>query len=327
MTHLCRPLMYVKQTIRERTRHLYAYITQRPCFHGQAYNPTTNTWTTRGELPEDVVTSDLTAWPWENFIYVTGGYIGDYTAVGTTYRLDVSDSPESFELMAYETVASSSNPRGDIHAVVEYGYAYLAGGLTDTSNWCVGLRTTERYHMASDTWEELADLSLGRADMAVVLLNGKIVAMGGERKPDNCDVVDPAKGSYPEDQVEVLLNPSSGKDAKWVEYEDFEDNRFRFSAAAVPALNRIYTFGGQLPFDFDCDCFPTSDEIGVATEVEKEDGPDLSAGSIAAIVLGAGAFVFLASFLVRGFIASRNKETLESQSEIELEVKEEGNLE
>jgi hypothetical protein len=294
----------------------------------QSFNPKTNTWTTRGELPEDVVTSDLTAWAWENYIYVTGGFQADYTAVGTTYRLEVSNDPTDFDSMGYETVTSSSNPRGDIHAVTLYGYAFIAGGLTHTSLWCEGLQTTERYHMASDTWQVLSDLDLGRADMAVAVLNGKIVAIGGESKPENCkNVSDPAYGSFPSDRVEVLLNPSDSN-AKWVEFETFQDKRFRFAAAAVPAQNRIYTFGGQLPFDFTCDCFPTSDLVGIGTEVlEQEESNSLSGGAIAAIALGSLGFVIIAFWVIRKCIQKRNKEAVEKQSTADLEPKEDGVME
>ena len=155
------------------------------------------------------------------------------------------NSPADFETMGYETVASSSNPRGDFYAVELYGYAYLAGGISHLSDWCEGLKTTERYHMESNTWETLPDLAVGRADMAVAVLNGKIVSMGGETKPEIC-AENPAYGSFPDDQVEVLLDPGAGGNAAWVRFEDFIDQRFRFAAAVVPAQNRIYTFGGQL---------------------------------------------------------------------------------
>ena len=88
--------------------------------------------------------------------------------------------------MKYEKLTSSSKPRGDIHAVTLYGYAYMAGGLSHETLWCEGLTLTERYHMSSDTWQTLPDLNVGRADMGVAVLNGKIITIGGETKPDDC---------------------------------------------------------------------------------------------------------------------------------------------
>jgi hypothetical protein len=248
---------------------------------------------------------------------VTGGFLADYISVGTTYRLDMTESPADFESMGYENVTSSSNPRGDFHAVELYGYAYLAGGISHLSNWCEGLKTTERYHMETDTWEALPDLAVGRADMAVAVLNGKIVSVGGETKPDVCEEEDPAYGSFPDDQVEVLLNPGAGKDAEWVRFEDFIDERFRLAAAVVPAQNRIYTFGGQLPYDFTCDCFPTSDDVAIGTEVYQPEQQQLSAGAIAGIVIASVVVVGIALFLLRRKCKNRREMAVESPTEFE----------
>ena len=252
-----------------------------------AYNPQTDTWRTVGNLPEGVVTSDLAAWSWENkYLYVAGGYLNDYTSVGETFRIDVTADElalDSDGFLATEQLTASPNPRGDFQAVVLYGYAYLAGGITHTSQWCEALKTTERYHMKTDTWETLVDLSVGRADMAVANLNGKIVAIGGETKPDDCkDVEDPAYGSFPASEIDVMTH---GDYPKWIEYEHFTDERFRFAAAGVPALNKIFTFGGQLPYDFTCDCFATSDDVAVGLEDYQEGDDGMSTGGIVGLVI------------------------------------------
>ena len=218
--------------------------------------------------------------------------------------------------MQYTALAPSPNPRGDIHAVEMFGYAYLAGGISHEGFWCEGLVTTERYHMETDSWQEMAPLAVGRADMAMAVMNGKIVSIGGETKPDDCvDVQDPAYGSFPEDVVEVLLNPEStsgSSAAEWIPYEKFDDKRFRFAAAVVPALDKLYTFGGQLPFDFTCDCFPTSDLVGVATEVfREEESSGLHPGGIAAIVLGSLLGVLIIGFLVR--MAGRRESNIDPE--------------
>jgi hypothetical protein len=139
---------------------------------------------------------DLTSWSWKNHIYVTGGFLADYVSVGTTYCLDMTESLADFESMGYENVTSSSNPRGDFHAVELYGYAYFSGGISHLSNWCEGLKTTECYHMEMDTWEALPDLAVGRADMAIAMLNGKIVSVGGKMKPDVCEEEDPPMAPF-----------------------------------------------------------------------------------------------------------------------------------
>ena len=276
-------------------------------------------WTTQGYLPDEYVTSDTTAWTWENFVYVTGGFEYNYTAVGTTYRMpvDTGNASAILNTAGLEVMSTSPHPRGDFHAVTLFGYAYLAGGITHTSLWCEGLTTTERYHMATDTWEQLSPLATGRADMAVAVLNNKIISIGGETKPEGCaELSDPAYGSFPADDVEVLLRPSAGQDdAQWTPFAQFLDERFRFAAAVVPVQNRLYTFGGQLPFDFTCDCFPTSDDVAVGTEVFVEEEDDsLEAGAIAAIILGAFIGIVVSCWVLCKLAAKQNKERVESKT-------------
>jgi len=262
----------------------------------------------------------LTAWTWGDWIYVAGGFLQDYTAVGNTYRILVSEDGGLEELD--NQLATSPHPRGDYQGVVLDGYAYVAGGLTHTSFWCESLTTTERYHMETDTWETLADLEVGRADMAATLLNGHIVALGGETKPEDCaQLADPAYGSFPTDHVTLLeITGTENHNLEWAKHDDFTDERFRFAAVTIPSQNRIYTFGGQLPFDFTCDCFPTSTHVAYG-EATMEKAP-LSGGAIAGIVIlclvVVGLLVFVWSKLQK---TTMEKESLEVQLENEQAAK------
>mmetsp|Transcript_33437 Transcript_33437/g.49849 ORF Transcript_33437/g.49849 Transcript_33437/m.49849 type:complete len:440 (-) Transcript_33437:114-1433(-) len=288
------------------------------------YDPVADEWTTLGIVPDDLVTSDLTAWSYEGSLFVTGGFIADYTAVGNTYRIDFN--ADATAVTSYVSLNPSPNPRGDFHAIEYNGYAYLAGGITHEGGWCEGLKTTERYSIKDDAWETLADLDVGRADMAVALLNGKILAMGGESKPDDClEIQDPAYGSFPQDDVEVLLNPAgAGADSSWDKFGDLPDQRFRFAAATVPPLNRVYTFGGQLPLDFTCDCFPTNNRIAVGMEVLREEDASsgLGSGAIAGIVIAAlVAVALIVGLLLMLRKTEARKESVEAQLAIEQEAK------
>lgn len=271
-----------------------------------SFNPKTNTWTKRGKLPDNIVTSDLAAWTHRNYIYVAGGFDADYNAVGNTYRLDLTGgNVVDFESMKYEERTPMKVPRGDMHAVTMWGKAYLAGGITHENEWCVGMRDTEVYDMGDDTWERWSSLTYGRADMAVSVLNGKIFASGGESKPDRCaELGDPAFGSIPEDHVEVTKPEPESSHAHWYVIGKIKDERFRFSAATVPALNRIYHFGGQLPFDFDCQCFRADDKVGYMTELFIPETNDtnldttLSAGAITSIIIASLVGVGIVSLLI-----------------------------
>ena len=219
--------------------------------------------------------------------------------MGNTYLLDVSKNPKDFDSMGYQALSPMNVPRGDFNAVELYGYAYLAGGITDESMWCLSLDTVERYHMATDTWETIEPLNVGVDDSAMCKLRGKIISIGGETKPWDCATLpDPASASLPGDHVEVL-DPALGTDANWIVFSDFKEDRFRFAAAAVPALSRIYTFGGQKSFNEDCQCFATSDAVVYAAESSEQE-PDTSAGlspgAIAGISIAAVVGVAVASF-------------------------------
>jgi hypothetical protein len=117
--------------------------------------------------------------------------------------------------------------------------------------------------------------------------------------------------------VEVLLNPGAGNDAEWVRFEDFIDERFCFAAAVVPAQNRTYTFGGQLPYDFTCDCFPTSDNVAVGTKVYQPEQQQLSACAIAGIVSASVIVVGIALFLLRRKCKNRCEMAVELPTEFE----------
>jgi len=250
------------------------------------------------------VTSDLTAWAHDNHIYVTGGYRGDYTALSTTYKIAVADLTASSEtnIVTSTVLKPMSSARGDMHSVEYEGYVYVFGGFS-SDDWCKPLNLSERYHIKSDTWESLETLQFDRADMAVTELFGKIMVIGGESKPYGCRN-DPAEGSIPQNHVEVY-DPLS---MKWLLYTPFQDYRFRFGAVAVKAQGRVYTFGGQLHYNKECNCFPSSNEVGIAQENLVQAGTStssgLSIGAVVGIALGsvAGALVIVSS--VRYFMRS-----------------------
>lgn len=285
-----------------------------------AFNPYNNTWTTRGYLPEDIVTSDAAGWSTNQYIYYAGGYDSNYTAQPKTFRLDVSNNPTNFTSMAYTPLSSMKVRRGDFSAEAAFGYAYIVGGTSDATEYCVSMTDVERYDIASDTWEVMEPLNYGVDDSAVAFLRGKIVTVGGETKRWNCLTVgDPALGSDPDNVVEAIdasLNATETSSNPWKVYSDFPFNLMRFDAVAVPAQGRIYTFGGQRPFDEGCQCFAAVDSILYGTESFASTMPTqgsssnskLSPGAIAgisiAVIVGVG--------IIGGFIfwryARRDKE-------------------
>jgi len=233
------------------------------------YDPETNTWSTPGIISEEYLTSDNGAFTNadESQIYVVGGYNPFYTApeaLSVTLAIDVASALDTDEPVIFvEEKASLNTQRGDVHAVSspDGKKAYVAGGFE--SYPCVPLTSVEVYDIESDTWSYTDDLNSARGDKALVQLDGKIYAIGGETShPDQCaedplDVPPLSAQSVAVDDVEVF-HPNKNK---WTVLSDIPNFRFRFSGAAHPDTGVIYTFGGQDAFDADCKCFPTNDNV------------------------------------------------------------------
>lgn len=165
--------------------------------------------------------------------------------------------------------------RGDISSAIdrENGVVLVAGGFTHANKFCEPNKHSEIYNIADDTWTEVAPLQFGRADKALVYLDGVFYAMGGERQVAGfCDLEvkpEPGERTIPIDQVESFdLSTNT-----WTYVSDLPVHRFRFPAVAEG--NRIYSFGGQVSFNQTCDCFASTDTIIVYTEIESW-APELS---------------------------------------------------
>jgi len=267
------------------------------------YDPSKDKWRTVGYLPEDVTKSDITGFVHEEYIYVVGGFDATYTAHGSTYRIDTTafasdvDSSDEIPVSAIDEMASLNEARGDIQAAVLDGYAYVAGGITHENQWCHPLASSERYHIATDTWQTMDDLMVGRADAAMGAIHGKVFIIGGETKPSDCDP-DPAFASIPVSDLEVFQHADDAHNTNdWTVMEEFPADMFRFSAVAVPALDSIFTFGGQKPYNTECDCYETSDAIVFHKSTMVDVHVDSAAPAVASsAVMGVSVFGALLGF-------------------------------
>ena len=258
------------------------------------YDPETNSWSTPGSIPVSRLTSDNGAFTNadESQVYVVGGYNPFYSnpdALPTLFTIDVASA---LDADAPSIVIGDKTPmqtqRGDIHAVTDSRgtKAYVTGGFSMYP--CAPLKSVEVYDMKADTWSFTGDLGSARGDKALVELDNRIYAVGGETShEDQCsddpaDVPPLSAQSVAVDDVEVL-HPNK---AKWSVVASIPNFRFRFSAAAHPASGKIYTFGGQDAFDFDCNCFPTSDTV-VAYQVGGGSSPGVVIRGTASIVVSA----------------------------------------
>jgi hypothetical protein len=246
--------------------------------------------------------SDLTGFYQDEVAYFIGGYNASYTAQSAAFMIDPRNNTEEggallnitdiaplptaradLSSITYSTASSSSSSGGDTTTT---NYAIVTGGFTHANNFCAPLKSSEQYNFATREWSVLDDLSIGRGDKALVRVNDdtstasdtqddsgehstqqRIYAIGGERQIENkCivtpeDAPEPGEETVPVDDVEYYNIATN----EWTVIEELPEFRFRF--AAVGYNNTIYTFGGQYAFNKTCQCFPTSNDVILYTEL------------------------------------------------------------
>lgn len=211
-------------------------------------------------MPDDFLTSDHASFTGESsskFIYVAGGYNQTYSALATVFRIDTTTSSDGTASIG--VMAPLLEARGDIYAASNGAMAFLGGGFTDANGFCAPLSTVESYNIADNTWTYEPELINERGEITMVELDGKLLAMGGERQIDNiCDITgdtDPGELTVGLEVVEVLEN------GVWTIVDEFPTHRFRFAAVDDEEGGVVYAFGGQIDYDDSCECFQTTNEI------------------------------------------------------------------
>ena len=130
-----------------------------------AYDIKQDTWSKSPcTWPSSMATSDNTAFTDGAHIYLTGGYLGDYTPTAELLKFDPLTC-------TFTKLTSMASPRGDVSSFRYPKSAagperhFVIGGFgTDV---CNPLKTVESYNVAADAWTSYPSLLLGRADMAV----------------------------------------------------------------------------------------------------------------------------------------------------------------
>ena len=247
----------------------------------QVYNITAKDWTTY-DLDEAYVVSDLTGFAFQDRAYFCGGYNETYFAVDTCFSMQVvAGNTTDVRTLNVTELPPMPTPRGDLSSITYGNYALVTGGFSHENNFCAPLTTTERLYIPTLTWTEepLDDLTVGRGDKVLVRLDGDdvetaphIYALGGERQLDNiCEIRGSDNPPAPGEET-ILLDDVERYNVTtdmWQVLPDLPAFRFRFAAVGVG--NIIYTFGGQYSFNETCQCFPTSNEVTLFTEILAND--------------------------------------------------------
>jgi hypothetical protein len=273
--------------LQERYRHGAAYVQNQIWLIGgrdaednlipqvDVYDIATNTWSTLGDLPSAYQTSDHGAFADDTHVYIVGGYTQNYTAHNATVRLTSATNAT----LVLDRMASIRQSRGDITGVSDGTFAYISGGFTHDNSFCEPLDSVERYSFTQDYWETIAPLNIARADKALVAMNGRLFAIGGERQIVNiCQIAtlpDPGEQTIAVKNVEVYEN------GEWTILSSLPEHRFRMAGVAWKETSTIYTFGGQAAYDNDCQCFATTDEVVTYVDVDHT-----SAGAVKTVVVG-----------------------------------------
>mmetsp|Transcript_6130 Transcript_6130/g.7132 ORF Transcript_6130/g.7132 Transcript_6130/m.7132 type:complete len:404 (-) Transcript_6130:153-1364(-) len=243
------------------------------------YDPVTNDWSQVRILPDKYLVSDNAALTYEGKLYVLGGYGVGYNAQTFMIQLDL-------ETQGITEKKPMITARGDANAVTyrfadETTVAYIMGGFTHENDFCAPLADAEMYNFLTDEWTDIEDMNFKRGDKAVVVHNGRILAIGGEGKhEEKCEntesraLGEEGSGSILIDDIEYY-DPRE-KDAAWTFGNKLDEHRFRAAAVSVKSTGSVYVFGGQSLYSTECDCYPTSDTIFEYKEEITYEGEILS---------------------------------------------------
>jgi hypothetical protein len=231
---------------------------------------TANSWTSF-DLPSQYYSSDLTGFSHEDLAFFAGGYNQEYsTFLTTVFAIDTNATLGNASLVIIDK-APLLVGRGDLSSVTDDDskYALVTGGFGANASFCAPERAVDLYDFKTDTWVPVAPVPIGRADNALVELNGLVFSIGGERQVDNICADDetnkpePGEQTVPVDDV-VMFDWSK---QNWTLLSDLPEHRFRMAAAAVDEIGTIFAFGGQTGFNPDCQCFRASADIMLYKEV------------------------------------------------------------
>mmetsp|Transcript_42648 Transcript_42648/g.89499 ORF Transcript_42648/g.89499 Transcript_42648/m.89499 type:complete len:686 (+) Transcript_42648:2184-4241(+) len=262
---------------RARSRHASAFVNGRVCVFGgrdatdnlisevDCYDPQNNEWSTLSTpIPAEYLMSDNAAFSTKDDKVC--GYNPNYDALNLVIIVDMSD----MDNILFSLGANAISNRGDIGMAAVNGDIYVAGGWTHENNFETPLNSVERFNVATGAWSTVDSLNVGRGDHQLVALNGKLYAIGGENKVDIIsEEQSPELGeqSLVLDSVEMLdlENPQSVL-APWKSLPSMPVKLFRFAASGLEISDEegiIFIFGGQIPYDGDCECFRATNKVMV----------------------------------------------------------------
>ena len=190
-----------------------------------------NIWKTKSPMP--TARDDLAAAVVDGKIYAMGGYTPPNLPPGT-FTLRGSKEPlgtvEEYDPStdSWRTVADMPTARCDLAAASVDGKIYAIGGsINIVLDFKTTLTTVEEYDARKDSWRTVEKMSEARDNLASVVVDGKIYAIGGyngEQSFSTVEEYDPSKDS-------------------WRTVADMPSTRYDLADATVNG--KIYAIGGR----------------------------------------------------------------------------------
>jgi N-acetylneuraminic acid mutarotase len=141
----------------------------------EAYNPATNTWSTKASLP--TATDSMYAVAKKGIIYVVGGYVPGVGRVPTVFSYN--PATDTWTQLASMKVGKSTPAIGVLGGIISAG-GLGNGGLVNDN---------ERYGISSKTWKTLAPVPTARTGGCFGTISGKFYfASGGAGSDFNTPV-------------------------------------------------------------------------------------------------------------------------------------------
>jgi len=132
----------------------------------EAYNPATNTWTTKAPLP--TATDSVTAVAASGSIYVIGGYVPGVGRVSTVFRYNPA-------LNAWSTEAPLLLAKSDVNVGLLGSTIVAAGGLSNSGF----TGDNEGYSASKNLWTTLVADPTARSASCTAAITGQLYAAGG----------------------------------------------------------------------------------------------------------------------------------------------------
>ena len=151
-------------------------MSSNPVSEIEVYDPLTNTWTHKTDMPLARIGSTVSQV--NGKFYIFGGSAANLFLVGT---VDVYDPVAD----AWTTAENLPTPRINLSSVVLDGKIYVIGGTFGSANGFLGLDIVEAFDPVTNTWETKAGLNTTRKNFTACVLNGMIYVFGGSNL--DCD--------------------------------------------------------------------------------------------------------------------------------------------